>query len=418
MDQQTYEGWISTAPKYVLLQNAALAATLDPDYGDERARRMKLYLKRVKEEGLDLSYVQSLLNRMEDDMEETTDYPGFLRRQMEGTLVTLSLRSIQETQYAETKWIVRGILPQGLALLAAPPKAGKSWMALDLCLSAARGEPFLGFPTEKCEVLYLALEDSSRRLKERTDILTAGLPCPDNIRISRETDLLQEGLTHGMEEYLNQNPDTRLIIIDTLQKVRGVRKSNDVYGGDYRDLSMLKAVADRWNIAILVIHHTRKDTESEDPFVTISGSNGLAGTVDTMMVLTKGRKGDPCTLHIRGRDVEDRELSLQFREEDCRWENLGSPQDIERRNIRNDPIFICCEALTENGEWSGTTTDFQKAMENMGLEAPQTNLRGLSVALWKLRDSLADYAGIQLDRTVGKNRIVSYTLRRRNGENG
>lgn len=124
-------------------------------------------------------------------------------------------------QIEKPAFVVEKILPTGLGLLVSPPKYGKFWLSLDMCISVATGTRFLGFKTNKCDVLYLALEDSNARLQERMKKILNGRKAPRGLGYAIRAGTLQHGLIIQLEKYLEENPNTKLIVIDTFQKVRG-----------------------------------------------------------------------------------------------------------------------------------------------------------------------------------------------------
>ena len=220
---------------------------------------------------------------------------------------------IMDTQLKANPYIVEHLLYPGLYILAGAPKIGKSWLALDLCLSVAEGEPFLKHETHRGQVLYLALEDNLLRLQNRLYEFTE--EPAKGLQFSTLAKTIGSGLEQQLEDAKRRLPDLRLIVIDTLQKVR--RTVDVKYGSDYSELGALKSVADRLGIAILLIHHTRKEHDS-DPFNMISGTTGLNGCADGSFVLTREKRSENAgTLHCTGRDIESTELSLRF--EGHRW---------------------------------------------------------------------------------------------------
>ena len=215
---------------------------------------------------------------------------------------------IMDTALKASPYIVEHLLCPGLYILAGAPKIGKSWLALDLCLSVAEGEPFLKHETHKGQVLYLALEDSLLRLQNRlyefTDEPSEGL------QFSTLASTIGNGLEQQLEDAKKKLPELKLIVIDTLQKIR--RTTDAKYGSDYNDLGVLKSVADRLGLAILLIHHTRKERDT-DPFNMISGTTGIIGCADGSFVLTRESRSDKTgKLYCTGRDIESAELSLRF----------------------------------------------------------------------------------------------------------
>ena len=184
---------------------------------------------------------------------------GSRRGQKVQELEVQSARDLQEEQLPPIKWVVVEMIPQGLALLASPPKYGKSWWVLDLCLSVSAGDRFMNHRTEKTECLYLALEDSKNRLQDRINRLTYHAPAPYGFRYAVLSENLDNGLITQLEQYITKFPQTGLIVIDTLQKVKGEMKNREsAYSDDYRQMGQLKQFADQHSICILVVHHLKK----------------------------------------------------------------------------------------------------------------------------------------------------------------
>ena len=293
-------------------------------------------------------------------------------------------------------FLVDGLLPQGLALLAAPPKYGKSWMALDLCLAVASGADFLGHKTHQADTYYMALEDSERRMKTRLETLLADNEPPSGCHISYDAPNLDSDLLTQLEEVLKSFPGIRLIIIDTLQKIRGMVNSREgAYAADYRELGTLKKFADQHNISILLIHHLRKMIDTSDPFTMISGTNGVLGSVDTAMVLSKAaRSDDNTTLSIVGRDVDSADIVLRFDPDSCRWGVVGSAADIaaekDRQSYEANPIVQTVRALlAQNPDgWQGTMTDLLAAGVDLTGSSLASGPRDLSAKLQALDDLL------------------------------
>lgn len=215
---------------------------------------------------------------------------------------------VMDTTMKRNQFIVEKMLYPGLYILAGAPKVGKSWLALDLCLSVADGHKFLKHETTKGQVVYLALEDSLLRLQNRIYELTD--EPVDNLDFAILANSIGDGLEQQLENVKEQKPELKLIVIDTLQMIR---KSTDIsYGSDYKELSVLKELAQRLCIAIVLVHHTRKCSDA-DPFNMISGTTGLSGCVDGSMVLIEDKRGSRCgVLHCVGRDIENLDLHIEF----------------------------------------------------------------------------------------------------------
>ena len=188
-------------------------------------------------------------------------------------LQTIDADTLQSTAYEPVSFVIDDLLPQGLHLLAGAPKIGKSWLALWLCLCAARGKPLWTFATRPCEVLYLCLEDSTLRIQNRLFEITED--APPTLHFAVMSQQLHNGLVEQIEQFLKEHPQTKLIVIDTLQRIRPAGNDANPYASDYRDIGVLKVLADTHRIAILLVHHLRKMND-DDPMNMISGTTGLS----------------------------------------------------------------------------------------------------------------------------------------------
>jgi len=236
------------------------------------------------------------------------------------------------------KYAVPLYIAEGLTLLAGAPKRGKSWLALDLCCAVAWGGFTLG--DKHCtegDVLYCALEDSPRRMKSRLHTLCdAAGRAPPRLTVWFGSDLprLGQGCEEALREWLTSHPDPRLIVIDTLNYIRPERtRDEDPYSYDYRSATTLQRLASEFAVAIVLIHHTRK-TAADDYLESISGTNGLTGGSDAVIVLE--RQGDGSTVFKgRGRDIEEFELAVRFDKDECRWRVLGDPTETRQSDTRS-----------------------------------------------------------------------------------
>jgi len=238
--------------------------------------------------------------------------------------------------FPEPVWIVPGLIPEGVTLLAGKPKTGKSYAAMNIGLAlACGGKAFGRIDVRKQSVFYLCLEDRQRRLQDRIRVLYFGDIWPSTFHLAIKWPRIDQGGIPLLQKWLEEHSDIKLVIVDTLAKVKTRKASNqNQYDADYQCIEALKSLADMMDISILVLHHLRK-LEAEDPFDTISGSTGLTGAVDTGMVLQRDRTGK-ATLYIRGRDVEEQELALD-RDPSGGWTVLGDASQVctteERESI-------------------------------------------------------------------------------------
>ena len=236
-------------------------------------------------------------------------------------LETITAEDLQNRTYEPTHFLVDELIPKGLHILAGAPKIGKSWLALWLCLCVAQGQALWNFATTQGEALYLSLEDSFQRIQTRLFDLTEDAPLTLHFAIMADT--LKHGLEQQIEQFLTEHPNTKLVVIDTLQRVRSAGGDSNLYANDYQDVGLLKQLADRHHIAILLIHHLRK-LHDDDPMNMISGSTGLSGAADSAFVLQKNsRSANAASLHCTGRDIPDRTLKLELGEDDHVWKLLA-----------------------------------------------------------------------------------------------
>ncbi|WP_229787869.1 AAA family ATPase [Actinokineospora fastidiosa] len=228
--------------------------------------------------------------------------------------------------FPEPKWAVPGVICEGVNLIAGPPKVGKSWLSLGLGLAIAGGEPAMGsIATTAGPVLYLALEDTARRLQSRMRKMLAGKPAPRGLTLATECPPLADGGDKAIATWLDRNPDARMVVIDVLAKVRGHESSSgSQYAADYAAVGRIKRIADHYGVAVLVVTHVRK-AGSDDFLQTISGTNGIAGAADAVLVLERGRNNADGRLHVTGRDVEENEYALSFDPAHGAWNLLDGP---------------------------------------------------------------------------------------------
>ena len=174
----------------------------------------------------------------------------------ENRLLTIDGETLMSQPLTPLNFVVDTLLSQGLHILAGSPKVGKSWLALWLAVTVAKGEAVWGMGVKQGTTLYLCLEDSTLRIQNRLFEITEDAPA--NVHFTTNSDTLGKGLEEQLCAFLSEHPDTVLVIIDTLQMIRGAGYDN-TYANDYRDLSALKRIADAHGIAILLIHHLRKE---------------------------------------------------------------------------------------------------------------------------------------------------------------
>ena len=257
-------------------------------------------------------------------------------------------------------FVVDTLLAQGLHLLAGSPKVGKSWLALWLAVTVAKGEPVWNMTTKQGSTLYLCLEDSVLRIQNRLFEITED--APSSVHFCTECALIGQGLEEQVETFLATHPDTVLVIIDTLQMVRPARDAT--YANDYRDLSALKRIADTHGI--LLIHHLRKES-ADDVFNRISGTTAISGAVDSSFTLVEERRGSGrAKLSCIGRDIEYRELTLERNDENV-WE-LVSDSRTQPELLGDRIVYLLSELMRDRTEFIGTPTELSERIDPVGVE--------------------------------------------------
>ena len=259
-------------------------------------------------------------------------------------------------------FVVDSLLSQGLHILAGSPKVGKSWLVLWLAVMVAKGEPVWDMATRQGHTLYLCLEDSVLRIQNRLFEITED--APESVHFCTECAPIGQGLEEQIETFSMEHPGTVLVIIDTMQMVRPIHDAT--YANDYRDMSVLKRLADRLGLAILLIHHLRKE-KAEDVFHRISGTTAISGAVDSNFTLVEKRRGSGrAKLTCIGRDIEYRELELE-RNADNVWELLSDSR-TQPELLEGRITVLLSEFLEEQREFIGTPTELSQRIDPDGQE--------------------------------------------------
>ena len=276
-------------------------------------------------------------------------------------LPTISMSELYQNVYQGRPPIIDGLLYPGTYLFAGAPKVGKSFLMAQLAYHVSMGLPLWGYPVHKGTVLYLALEDDHRRLQGRLYRMF-GMDGTNDLLFAIHAKQLGVGLEGQLKMFVREHPDTKLIIIDTLQKVREAGGDKYSYANDYEVVGTLKRLADDCGICLLLVHHTRKQ-QADDKFDMISGTNGLLGAADGAFVLQKEKRtGNTAVLEVSGRDQPEQRLILKKNMERLVWELEKSETDLWQ--IPPDPILEKVAALLseEISEWSGTPTELAEAL--------------------------------------------------------
>lgn len=244
----------------------------------------------------------------------------------------VSAADLAAKRFNPIRYIVPGYIAEGATLLAGSPKIGKSWMALGIALAVAGGRPAFGsIASEYGDVLYLALEDNERRLKKRLLHMNQGTP--ERLTFMTEWPTMDAGAIDQLEAWVASAERPMLIVVDVLTKVRGMAKNGEsAYEADYRALTGLQGLAGRHGLAVVIVHHTRK-MEADDPFDSVSGTRGLTGAADSVLVLKRDigtGPGGRVTLYGRGRDIEEIETAFEFKRDNGTWGVVGAAHEVAR----------------------------------------------------------------------------------------
>ena len=310
----------------------------------------------------------------------------------------MSAENIFQQTFTPPREYVKGFLCEGLTILAGAPKCGKSWMALLLGCAVAEGKSFLGRETNQAGVLYLAYEDTPSRLKSR--ISTVSPIPPKGFYATTDPIHIEDGLINALTDWKRQYPDTGLVIVDTLGKVRRTASQSNQFASDYQEIASLKALADEYHMAVLLIHHLRKkgknDNGDEDPFEMISGTIGLTAAADGMAILSRERGKPTARLVWTGRDTEDGEMILKFsegiwqtvdRDAALRMEHENRPIVRAVRAYVNEPGFLRTRRISYEG-----LRDYGLLMKvDIGLTS-----HAVHKALKEAQEGLFRYDGIEI----------------------
>lgn len=304
----------------------------------------------------------------------------------ENDLRTISMEELYDTAYPPRVPIVEGLIFNGTYLFVGAPKVGKSFFMAQLGYHVSMGIPLWGFPVAKGTVLYLALEDDYARLQRRLSKMF-GMEGSSNLHFATQSKALNQGLEEQLHKFVKEHEDARLIIIDTLQKVREASGDKLSYGNDYEIVTKLKRFSDQYGICLLVVHHTRK-MESSDSFDMISGTNGLLGAADGAFIMQKEKRTEnKAVLEVAGRDQQDQRLFLNFNREQCVWELTKSETELWKEPVDAVLESVATVVTNEAPEWSGSASELLQLLPEIDMQ-PNVFTRKLNVSLERL---LIDY---------------------------
>jgi hypothetical protein len=330
-------------------------------------------------------------------------------------LTTYAATSLYGKRLQPQPLVVQGMVPTGLTVFAGAPKRGKSWLALRMALDVAAGKPFLGNPTLKGDVLYLDLESRQYRVQTRLSQLIQG-PAPEGLVIAHESDTLDGSLLWQLEKWASDVAHPRLIIIDTLGRVKGKRVNGEnAYESDTRIFGQLQKLAQERKLAVVCVHHLRKAKDGDDWYERISGSMGLTGVADAVLGLSGKRGEQTSTLNVSGRDFDERELLIRF--DHGNWSLLSEDGAQYQEDVGyTGSKFLQGVVLlmSERPEWHGTPSDLFAAVID-ALEEPVEICRAAEAGklLTRFSQRLYDDFGILVNtrKSNGRRQITLRNVR-------
>ena len=327
---------------------------------------------------------------------QDTDFKGYeqsfeemqreILRQLDPSyLKTVSMTTLYDTVFEVQTPLIDGLLQRGTYLFVGSPKVGKSFMMAQLAYHISTGTPLWEYKVRKATVLYFALEDDYPRLQKRL-FQMFGAKETGNLYFATECKTVNGGLEEQIRGFMREHPDTGLIIIDTLKRVREAGGADYSYASDYDVVARLKALADSYKVSMLIVHHTRKQKsedifdmisgtntrkmEAGDSFDMISGTNGLLGAADGAFIMQKKRRTDNiATLDVVGRDQPDQELTLEFDRERCVWNFQGAETQLWKQPP--DPVLEAVSKifLSAGSAWCGTPTELLALLPDVKIQA-------------------------------------------------
>ena len=315
--------------------------------------------------------IQSKTSPIQDDFQEQA---GPLKKATPPQIKTMA--DLINTTFAAIRWVIFGLLPEGLAILSGPPKIGKSWMVMNLCLAVAMGGYVFGrFKVDMGEVLLLSLEDNERRLQGRLlKCLGDTVATLGNFHTTTSWKRLDQGGLDDLANWLELHPNCKLVVIDTMQKIKAhaKRKNGNAYENDYDSFGDLQSLALLYRCCILVIHHNRKsDSKNDsDPLEAISGSTGVTGSMDTIMMLRRPRGATGAVLTATGRDISEAEYALNFEAALGQWVVTGRAEEVALRGDSNASHILAFMKTRPGEEFSK-----QYIFEEMGGDIKQETVK-------------------------------------------
>jgi RecA-family ATPase len=307
-------------------------------------------------------YSKDIITQDDENSNSFDEFQREMIRMMDPSyLKTVSMSELYDTVFQSKPPLVEGLLYPGTYIFAGAPKLGKSFLMAQLAYHISTGTPLWNYPVRKGSVLYLALEDDYRRLQERLYRMF-GTQISENLHFSVSANQIGKGLDEQLKGFITAHPDTNLIIIDTLQKVREMGGDNYSYASDYEIIARIKRFTDQYGVCVLLVHHTRKQN-ADDKFEMISGTTGLLGSADGGFILQKEKRtSNKATLEVSGRDQPDQKFHLSRNPQTLLWELETAETELWKEPP--EPLLekVAKFITADNVVWCGTPTELVEVL--------------------------------------------------------
>lgn len=321
------------------------------------------------------------INPPEEDLQEL--YRRMRRMTDPHYLHTVSMTELYQTTYKSRPPIIDGLLYSGAYILAGAPKIGKSFLVAQLAYHVSTGQKLWEYDVHQGTVLYLALEDDFGRIQNRM-FMMYGVEDTDKLHFATVAGKIGNGLDEQLENFVREHPDTKLIIIDTMQKIREAGGEAYSYASDYEVIGVLKRFADRHGVCVLTVHHTRKQPAG-DSFEMISGTTGLLGCADGSLLMQKKKRTDlTATIDVVGRDQQDQILYLRKDPETQIWQLQKTENELHKEPPDSVLESVSTLVSSDRREWTGSPSELADAA-NVGMAA-NTLTKYLNVKSGRLLD--------------------------------
>lgn len=335
--------------------------------------------------------LESEINEVNENSEENPEemYRRMQRLTDPHYLHTISMTELYQTAFRSRPPIIDGLLYAGAYILAGAPKIGKSFLVAQIAYHVSTGRKLWNFDVHQGTVLYLALEDDYQRIQSRM-FMMYGVNDTPNLHFATAAGKIGNGLDEQLENFMREHPDTKLIIIDTMQKIRELGGESYSYASDYEIIGRLKQFADKYCICVLTVHHTRKQPAG-DSFEMISGTTGLLGCADgSLLMQKKKRTALEATIDVVGRDQQDQILYLKKDPETQIW-NLERMENELHKEPPDAVLETVAKLVKES--WCGSPTKLAMLLQ-VGMQ-PNTLTKHLNVNAGRLFEEY----GVQYENT-------------------